>query len=176
MTRENIEQVKNFFGGYIPTDREEFFKYVIENMDDMDVLSLHNDGYCNYYQDDYIWNNDESSFNEWMGDRTPYEVACALEGTGWKSYDDYFKMDGYGNLVSFNDIFDEIDIDYLAGFCVNNPNYIEEYVDNADIILAFACYAETLTDEEIDNVDAETLIYEDWDDVIENIIDNREEE
>jgi hypothetical protein len=85
-------------------------------------------------------------------------------------------MDGYGNLVSFNDIFDEIDIDYLAGFCVNNPNYIEEYVDNADIILAFACYAETLTDEEIDNVDAETLINEDWDDVIEEIIDNREEE
>ena len=37
MTRENIEQVKEFFGGYIPTDREEFFKYVIENMDDTEV-------------------------------------------------------------------------------------------------------------------------------------------
>ena len=36
--------------------------------------------------------------------------------------------------------------------------------------------SESLTDEEIDDIDASTLIYEDWDDVIEEIIDNREEE
>jgi hypothetical protein len=49
-------------------------------------------------------------------------------------------------------------------------------VDELDILLAFACYAETLTDKEIDDIDISTLIHEDWDDVIEEIIDNREEE
>ena len=49
-------------------------------------------------------------------------------------------------------------------------------MNEVEIILAFACYAETLTDEEIDGIDVSTLIYEDWDDVIEDIIDNREEE
>ena len=46
MNRHNIEQVRNYFGGYIPTDREEFFKYTLENMDSEDVLSIHNDEYC----------------------------------------------------------------------------------------------------------------------------------
>ena len=27
MDRHNIEEVRSFFGGYIPTDREGFFKY-----------------------------------------------------------------------------------------------------------------------------------------------------
>jgi hypothetical protein len=45
--------------------------------------------------------------------------------------------------------------------------------------LAFCCGAigvEELTDEELDNVDAQTLVDEDWDDVIQDIIDNREVE
>lgn len=176
MDRHNLEQVKEFFGGCIPIDREEFFKYTLDNMDVEDVRSVHNDGYCNSYPDDYIYDNDEYNFNEWMGNRTPYEVAIALEGTGWRSSHDYFKMDGYGNIVSFDCVEDEIDYDYLADYLVRNPNYIEDYVDELDIILAFACYADTLTDEEIDDIDASTLIYNDWDDVIEDIIDNREED
>ena len=173
MDRHDFEKVREFFGGYIPTDREEFFKYTLDNMDVIDVLSVHNDGYCNSYPDDYIYDNDEYNFNEWMGSRTPYEVAIALEGTGWRSSHDYFKMDGYGNIVSFDCIEDEIDYDYLADYLVKNPNYI---VDEVEIVLAFACYADALTDEEIDGIDASTLIHEDWDDVIEEIIDNREEE
>lgn len=176
MDRHDFEKVREFFGGYIPTDREEFFKYTLDNMNVFDVLSVHNDGYCNSYPDDYIWDNDEYNFNEWMGDRTPYEVAIALEGTGWRSSHDYFKMDGYGNIVSFDCIEDEIDYDYLADYLVKNPNYIEDYVDEVEIVLAFACYADALTDEEIDGIDASTLIHEDWDDVIEEIIDNREED
>ena len=176
MDRHNIEKVREFFGGCIPIDREEFFKYTLENMDVIEVLSVHNDGYCNSYPDDYIYDNDEYNFNEWMGSRTPYEVAIALEGTGWRSSHDYFKMDGYGNIVSFDYIEDEIDYDYLADYLVKHPEHIEDYVDEVEIVLAFSCYAETLTDEEIDSIDASTLIYEDWDDVIEEIIDNREEE
>ena len=49
------------------------------------------------------------------------------------------------------------------------------YVDESEILLAFAYYAFQLTDEEIDSLDASTLIDEEWDDVIENIIDEREE-
>lgn len=176
MDRHNIEKVREFFGGYIPTDREEFFKYTLNNMDVEDVRSVHNDGYCNTYPDDYIYDNDEYTFCEQFGHRNPYEVATMLEGADWRSFHDYFKFDGYGNLVSFNCIEDEIDYDYLADYLVRNPNYIEDYVDEVEIVLAFACYAETLTDEEIDGVDASTLIYEDWDDVIEEIIDNREED
>lgn len=176
MDRHNIEQVRSYFGGYIPTDREEFFKYTLENMDEEDLLKVHNDGYCNAYPDEYIYDNDEYNFNEWMGDRTPYEVASALEGGDWHNYHDYFKTDAYGDIVSFNCIEDEIDLDYLATFLVRNPKYIEEYVDEVEILLAFACYAESLTDEEIDDIDISTLINEDWDDVIEEIIDNREEE
>lgn len=176
MNRHNIEQVKEFFGGCIPIDREEFFKYTLENMDVLEVLDIHNDGYCQSYPDDYIYDNDEYNFNEWMGNRSPYDVAIALEGTGWRSSHDYFKMDGYGNIVSFDCIEDEVDFDILADYLVRHPEHIEDYVDDVEIVLAFSCYAETLTDEEIDNVDAETLINEDWDDVIEEIIDNREEE
>lgn len=176
MDRHNIEQVKEFFGGSIPIDREEFFKYTLENIDVIEVLDIHNSGYCQSYPDDYIYDNDEYNFNEWMGNRSPYDVAIALEGTGWRSSHDYFKMDGYGNIVSFDCIEDEVDFDILADYLVRHPEHIEEYVDEVEIVLAFSCYAETLTDEEIDNVDAETLINEDWDDVIEEIIDNREEE
>ena len=176
MNRHNIEQVRNYFGGYIPTDREEFFKYTLENMDSEDVLSIHNDWYCDSYPDDYIYENDEYNFNEWMGSKSPYEVAMALEISDWDSSQAYFKINGYGNIESFDYIEDEIDYDELADYLVNNPKYIEDYVDDEDIILAFSCYAESLTDEEIDGIDAETLINEDWDDVIEEIIDDREEE
>ena len=179
MDRKDLAKVKEYFGGCIPADREEFFKYTLENMDEVDMLSIHNDGYCSSYPDDYIYDNDEYNFNEWMGDRTPYEVATALEGTGWRSHHDYFKMDGYGNLVSFDCLEDEIDLDYLADYCVRNPSAIEDYVDMADIFVAFACGAigiEELTDDEIDSIDAQTLVDNDWDDVIQDIIDNREEE
>jgi hypothetical protein len=84
-------------------------------------------------------------------------------------------MDGYGNIVSFSCIEDEIDLDNLADFFTRNSG-IEDYVDETEILLAFAYYASQLTDEEIDGIDASTLIDEDWDDVIENIIDNRDEE
>lgn len=179
MDRKNIEQVKEFFGGVIPADRNEFFKYVLENMDEMDVLSLHNDEYCNTNPDDYIYNNDEYTFCEQFGHRNPYEVATMLEGTNWRSCHDYFRFDGYGNIESFDNVMDVIDLDYLADYCERNPSAIEDYVSLSEIYLAFCCGAigvEQLTDEELDNIDSQTLIDEDWDDVIEEIIDNREEE
>ena len=171
----DIKKIEEMFGNNVPSDRQEFFKYVLENIDTMDLLSLHNDYYCNYYGDDYIYDNDEYNFNEWMGDRTPYEVALTLKNSDWNHYDDFFKMDGQGNLVSFTDVEDEIDLENLADFFTRNGG-IEDYVDESEILLAFAYYAFQLTDEEIDSLDASTLIDEEWDDVIENIIDNREEE
>ena len=105
MNQTTIDKTKEIFGGVIPADRNEFFKYVLENMDNMDVLSLHNDEYCNSYPDDYIYDNDEYTFCENFGHRNPYEVATMLEGTGWRSSHDYFRFDGYGNIESFDDIF-----------------------------------------------------------------------
>ena len=90
----DIKKIEEMFGNNVPSDRQEFFKYVLENIDTMDLLSLHNDYYCNYYGDDYIYDNDEYNFNEWMGDRTPYEVALTLKNSDWNHYDDFFKMDG----------------------------------------------------------------------------------
>ena len=174
MNRHNIDEVKGVFGSSIPTSREAFFTFILKHMDEADLLTLHNDGYCNYYQDDYIYDNDEYNFNEWLGDRTPYEVAIYLSGTRWKDSDKYFTKDqlSYG-ITSFNDLHDVISLGALAEFCIDNPNYIWEYVNDSDIILAFGYYAQSLTDEEIGNIDAETLVCEDWDDVIEEIINNR---
>ena len=70
MDRHNLEEVRSYFGGYIPTDREGFFKYTLENMDVEDVRSVHNDGYCNSYPDDYIYDNDEYNFNKPYSDDT----------------------------------------------------------------------------------------------------------
>jgi hypothetical protein len=172
----NIEQIKEHFNGCVPSDREEIFKDIISSLEDYDVLSIYNDGYCSYYPDNYIYDNDEFTINDLMCGKSPFDILNEASGGYWKSYHDYFHFDGYGDMVSFDDIFTVIDLDELAEFCVRNPSEIEKYVDEDDIRLAFAYYAEELTDEEIEGVDVSTLIEEDWDDIVDDIVWKRGDE
>ena len=105
-----------------------------------------------------------------------FEIVAICEEDAKAAADAAAACDMVATHNDFNAMLNEVDFDILADYLVRHPEHIEDYVDEVEIVLAFSCYAETLTDEEINNVDAETLINEEWDDVIEEIIDNREEE
>lgn len=177
MEETRIDAIARSFGSSIPTSRNEFFEYVLENIDEIELLGIHNDGYCTSYPDDYIYNNTEDEINEVFNSNSPYDIACALEGADWRSHHEYFKYDGYGNLESFDNVTDKVDTCELADYCCKHPSYIEDFIDEDEIMYAFlhgAYGVEQLTEEEIGEIDYSTLIDTDWDEVIQDIIDDRE--
>lgn len=172
----SIEQIKEHFNGCVPSNREEIFANILSELNDSDVLSIFNEGYCNYYPDEYIYDNDECTINDLMCGKSPFDILQMTGGGDWRAHHDYFHFDSYGDMVSFDDIFEIIDLDELADFCTRNPSEIEGYVNEEDIRLAFAYYAEELTDNEIELVDVSTLVEEDWDEIVDDIVWRREQE
>lgn len=129
--------------------REELYDALVgllNGMSNKDAVAIYNT-YCIECgsMDDYIWENDEYEINEYFGDDSPYEVLCR---TGYGDYHishDYFRMDGYGNVRSFNNIHSDVSpfyADELADFIIDNDNSL----DNSDVETLLDKYRESNED------------------------------
>ena len=116
--------------------RDELYEALVELLNGLsneDAKSVYNT-YCSEYgtMDDCIWENDEYEINEFFGEDDPYEVLCR---TGYGDYHishDYFRLDGYGNVRSFNNVHSDASPFYapeLADYIIDNENSL----DNSDI-------------------------------------------
>lgn len=104
---------------------EEKIKSIIEEMDDGDKIALWNSSCyeCGYDGDEIYYMQD---LDELMSDNTPSEIANRIFfGGGFNPNHDYFALDGYANLASFDYADAEkspFDIDELVDRIVRNEN------------------------------------------------------
>ena len=150
---------------------------------EVDILvNLWNE-YCNESNpDDYIYENEESTLNEMFS-----SVDEALRAAYYGEYrygDEYIMFNAYGNLVSFpdykDDVLEHIDISSLADYVIENGCSELSEVWYEDIEEGFVDYANEKFNDRTFTVDdipyGTDLVTEDWDDVIEEIIDETSEE
>lgn len=160
-------------------DRESFIKFILETDADVNwLLDLWNDVYCEDYPDDYIFINDEYHFNEQFGENvSPWDIAVKLQGTEYNVNDNYFQFDGYGNPVSFNNPLPYISTSDLADYIMRNglEDKLEDWED--ECLYAFLHLGpdlSELTEEEIENINGNDLLYTNWDELVVDIISDRE--
>lgn len=103
---------------------------ILDDMYDDDLVEIHN-RYCdaNHNYDDKMYNNDDATLDEVMGECTFSDAACRLSCSDYRYHDSYFWFDGYGSLESSNDPLDNIFVDDIARYVVDN----EDDLDNMDL-------------------------------------------
>lgn len=109
--------------------REKVLK-VLEALDDDSTVDMWNQ-YCsevNYY-DDMIYSLDECTINDICYMKKPWDILKCLDGEFNAINDDWFYYNGYGNVVSTDDIFDKVDLDDLADYIIDEENAL----GNSDI-------------------------------------------
>lgn len=140
-----------------------------------ELISLWND-YCDKHRcDDYII-EDMSLFDDLFGDMSPLDIVRRVQYGDFRPDDDYFAFNGYGNLVSFNDLSDYGPFSYeeLAEHLVDNGDGDFEVntdaLQNYFIDEYFADMRWTEITALIDKISAEEpfdLLMDDWDDLAE---------
>ena len=105
-------------------ERIEWIKKELEDLKESDLVYLWNE-YC--YHNDYepIYLVDELDLNcvlDLSGDALEIITRIKRDFSDFDIDDKYYKIDGYGCFNSYNDPYDEIDLDDLA-----------EAIDNGDI-------------------------------------------
>lgn len=92
----------------------------ISNMNNNEIVSLHNE-YCinAFYPDDHIYTMNE--IDEQLEGYTPMEIIRKTANNNFNIDDDYFVFDGYLNLISFNN-----------PKCEKSPVYIDELAQHID--------------------------------------------
>ena len=103
---------------------------ILNDMYDDELIEIHN-RYCdaNHNYDDKMYNNDDATLDEVVGECTFSDAVCKLSYGGYSHSDSYFWFDGYGNLESSNDPLDNIFVDDIARYVVDN----EDDLDNMDL-------------------------------------------
>lgn len=101
---------------------EEKLKEIIENMDDENIVALHNEYIrnVNNYDDEIFFMYD---FDEIMDGYKPLEISEKIfYGKGFNPNNRYFMFDGYANLISIDsyDILDYIYIDEIIEYIIDN--------------------------------------------------------
>jgi hypothetical protein len=103
--------------------KEDVMEY-LESLGNSELVVIHNE-YCDSINDmdSIISSNDEDFFETFFSG----EVMDALRATSygeWNFNDDYVMFNGYGNLESFNDPSDHIDLGEIADDILENErNY-----------------------------------------------------
>lgn len=148
-----------------------------ENWSNDEIVRVWND-YCDKHScyDDAICYMD--SFNELFSGMTPLEIVeRVLYGGDFRTDDDFFAFNGYGNIVSFNDVDDygSFDMRYVAEYLVDcgDSDYTE--VDNEALLDEFINeHFSNYNYDEIKNIievimEEETfdLLMDNWDDLAE---------
>lgn len=159
-------------------------KILEDNWSAEDLIRVWND-YCSEHCccDDEIFYMD--SFNELMDGLTPLEIVERVQYGDFRPDDDYFAYNGYGNIVSFCDVYDfgSFNYQYVAEHLVDNGDSEYTEVDNEALLEGFI--DEYFMDYDFDTIKAiiekymeeETfdLLMGDWDLMDEEIRDYIEE-
>ena len=136
------------------------------------------------YMDEFI--EDMSFFDEIFQNLSPLEIIDKVRGCNFRTEDDYFAFNGYGNPESFSYIEDYSRFSYeeLAEYLIDNGDSLTKKVDSDELL---AYFVEEYFDDD-DNVrdilstiieegdEPFDLLMDDWDDLFEafkNIIKNK---
>lgn len=156
-------------------DRKTTIIYLLKEIDTDVLISAWNTYCCDENMDDYIYENDDYNINELFS--KPDEALRAAFYGDYRYSDDYFVINGYANLDSFDeyDAYNHIDFDLLADYIMAvgleelYKNYSEELEDE------FLKYInEKFEDREFTEDDIPSgadLITEDWDEILSEILD-----
>lgn len=104
--------------------REKVMK-VLEALDDDSTVDMWNQ-YCSEvnYTDDMIYPLDEWTINDIFYMKKPWDILKCLDGA-FNLNDDWFYYNGYGNVVStddIDDISDLVDLDDLTDYIIDEEN------------------------------------------------------
>ena len=94
---------------------------IIDGLEESELLDVYNE-YCdetNGYDDTVYW-NDEEELDMVFNEQSPYYVLCRAYYGEYRLGDRFFKFDGYGNLRSFNVLSEEIFLDELVDWILDN--------------------------------------------------------
>ena len=136
------------------------------------------------YMDEFI--EDMSFFDEIFQNLSPLEIVDKVRGCNFRTEDDYFAFNGYGNPESFSYVEDysRFSYDELAEYLIDNGDSLTKEVDSDELL---AYFVEEYFDDD-DNVrdilstiieegdEPFDLLMDDWDDLFEafnNIIKNK---
>ena len=136
------------------------------------------------YMDEFI--EDMSFFDEIFQNLSPLEIIDKVRGCNFRTEDDYFAFNGYGNPESFSYVEDysRFSYDELAEYLADNGDSLTKEVDSDELL---AYFVEEYFDDD-DNVrdilstiieegdEPFDLLMDDWDDLFEafkNIIKNK---
>lgn len=136
------------------------------------------------YMDEFI--EDMSFFDEIFQNLSPLEIVDKVRGCNFRTEDDYFAFNGYGNPESFSYVEDysRFSYDELAEYLADNGDSLTKKVDSDELL---AYFVEEYFDDD-DNVrdilstiieegdEPFDLLMDDWDDLFEafkNIIKNK---
>ena len=108
--------------------KTEMIKDLLENMSESQLYTIANEYFDKTrYYDDRIYDMDE--FDEIISGMSTSDIATKIFYGDFRPNDNYFKFDGYANLESFDYISDEVDLEEIADYIVDN----DEDFDNSDI-------------------------------------------
>lgn len=95
---------------------------VLEALDDDSTVDMWNQ-YCSEvnYDDDVIYSLDEWTINDMCYMKKPWDILRCLDGA-FNINDDWFYYNGYGNIVSTDDIFDMVELGDLADYIIDEEN------------------------------------------------------
>lgn len=101
----------------------ESVKEYLDCLDDSELVNVNNE-YCqNHNMDDEIYINDEDFFNTFFEGKV-LEAVRAVSFGEYNYSHEYVVFNGYGNLESFNNPTDRVDIESIAEDILENPeNY-----------------------------------------------------
>lgn len=105
---------------YVKNTLEAITEY-LNDLTNSELVNLHNQ-YCQSagYSDDEIYINDEDFFNTFFEEKTLEAVRAVCFGE-YRYQDDYVIFNAYGNLESFNNPAEHIDIKAIAADILENP-------------------------------------------------------
>lgn len=122
----------------------EQIKTILDDMYDDELIEIHN-RYCEANRcEDHIYSNEDYILDDVMGECTFSEAACKLHYSDYDYSDNYFWFNGYGNLKSSNNPMDNIFVDDIARYVVDN----EDDLDNMDLREAIEGWQEEENEDE----------------------------
>lgn len=151
---------------------------ILEELDSNILFNLW-DEYCNEKNPEgYIYYNEEENINELFYDN-PYEAIRATQYGEYSYTDEYFIVNSYGNLTSFDasELHQHISFNDLAEYVKDNG--CDEIIEvwHEDIEYDFINYVNEKMNSKLD-VDAipedVNLVTDDWDGIIEDYFENED--
>lgn len=100
-------------------NKQERLEEWLDNLSDGDLVAIWNE----FMYDDSIWSNDDYTLNEFFNEYEPYEILCRTFYGEYNLNHDWFYVNGYGNLVSFNNPKSDVSPIYI-------PELAEQIIDS----------------------------------------------